>query len=118
MVMDDPLDPNGWGADNDEVGWDEHINPLGLRKPPRKLEFGVRVWRDVVCGETPNPKTAPRAKSPTKVIRGQDEPYDGVDEATDIIASCREDMKTLWSDADVQTVLQKRKVRLQDSAGL
>ena len=40
------------------------------------------------------------------------------DDATDVIASCKDDMKTLWNDPEVKAVLKKRKVKLQDSAGL
>ncbi|EDR01363.1 G-protein alpha subunit [Laccaria bicolor S238N-H82] len=39
------------------------------------------------------------------------------DDATDIIASCRDDMKALWLDEAVQKVLAKRKVRIEDGAG-
>ncbi|TFK64784.1 hypothetical protein BDN72DRAFT_901266 [Pluteus cervinus] len=39
------------------------------------------------------------------------------DDATDVIASCKDDMKALWADPEVRAVLRKRKVRLQDSAG-
>jgi guanine nucleotide-binding protein subunit alpha len=40
------------------------------------------------------------------------------DDATDIIASCRDDMKALWLDEAVRNVLAKRKVRIEDGAGL
>jgi guanine nucleotide-binding protein subunit alpha len=40
------------------------------------------------------------------------------DEATEVIASCREDMKSLWTDEVVRSVLVKRRLRLEDSAGL
>ncbi|KAF8887649.1 G-protein alpha subunit [Gymnopilus junonius] len=41
----------------------------------------------------------------------------GVDDATEVIASCLEDMKTLWTDEVVRVILRKRKLRLEDSAG-
>lgn len=41
-----------------------------------------------------------------------------IDEATEIIASCLQDMKTLWTDEIVRAVLRKRKVRIEDAAGL
>jgi hypothetical protein len=34
------------------------------------------------------------------------------------LASCQEDMKALWSDEAVKMVLKKRKLRLEDTAGL
>ncbi|KAF8054753.1 guanine nucleotide binding protein, alpha subunit, partial [Lyophyllum atratum] len=40
-----------------------------------------------------------------------------VDEATEVIASCREDMKALWTDATVRDVLKRRRLRIEDSAG-
>jgi guanine nucleotide-binding protein alpha-1 subunit len=40
-----------------------------------------------------------------------------MDEATEIIASCREDMKALWLDKAVRAVLMKRRMRVEDSAG-
>jgi guanine nucleotide-binding protein subunit alpha len=45
-------------------------------------------------------------------------PGDPVDEATEILASCREDIKTLWSDEEVNVVSGKRKLRLEGTAGL
>jgi hypothetical protein len=42
----------------------------------------------------------------------------GSDDATEVIASCRDDMKALWEDKAVQALLQKHNNRLQDSAGL
>ena len=43
---------------------------------------------------------------------------DAVDEATDVIAKCKDDIKALWTDEAVRLVLKKRKIRLEDSAGL
>jgi guanine nucleotide-binding protein subunit alpha len=40
------------------------------------------------------------------------------DDATDVIASCREDMKALWADPVVHALLGKRRRRLEHSAGL
>ncbi|KAF4616573.1 hypothetical protein D9613_008941 [Agrocybe pediades] len=39
------------------------------------------------------------------------------DEATEVLCSCLEDMKALWTDEVVRTVLRKRKIRLEDQAG-
>ena len=43
---------------------------------------------------------------------------DTEDETTEIIASCRDDMKAIWEDSVVQEVLSRRKARIQDSPGL
>jgi len=40
-----------------------------------------------------------------------------VDEVTEVIASCKDDMVALWSDPAVRTVLKNWNVRLEDSAG-
>ena len=45
-------------------------------------------------------------------------PDNGVDEVTEVIASCKDDMVALWSDPAVRTVLKNWNVRLEDSAGL
>ena len=41
-----------------------------------------------------------------------------VDEVTEVIASCKDDMVALWSDPAVRTVLKNWNVCLEDSAGL
>lgn len=40
-----------------------------------------------------------------------------IDEVTEVIASCKDDMVALWSDKAVKTVLKHWNVRLEDSAG-
>ncbi|KAG5650297.1 hypothetical protein H0H81_012716 [Sphagnurus paluster] len=40
-----------------------------------------------------------------------------LDEATEVIVSCREDMKALWEDSVVRAVLRRRGVRMEDEAG-
>jgi guanine nucleotide-binding protein subunit alpha len=72
----------------------------------RSREFGVRGWKDALESWTKNPKS---------VGSGEHQP---VDDATEVIASCREDMKALWTDQTVRDILAKRRMRLQDSAGL
>lgn len=64
----------------------------------RELELGIHKWRDVV--------------EPT----GED--GDICHEATDVISACCDDMKALWADETVRIVLHKRKVNLEDEAGL
>ncbi|KAH9477257.1 Guanine nucleotide-binding protein alpha-4 subunit [Psilocybe cubensis] len=40
-----------------------------------------------------------------------------VDDATEILASCLDDMKALWTDDVVRAVLKKRRIRIEDTAG-
>ncbi|KAJ6554506.1 guanine nucleotide binding protein, alpha subunit [Mycena capillaripes] len=39
------------------------------------------------------------------------------DEVLDVIAGCREDMRSLWEDRIVREMLSRRKMRIEDSAG-
>ena len=41
-----------------------------------------------------------------------------LEDATEIIASCADDMKALWEDPVVQGVLKKHNTRIQDMPGL
>jgi hypothetical protein len=41
-----------------------------------------------------------------------------LDEITGVIASCKDDMKAIWEDPMVRTVLSKRNVRLDETPGL
>jgi guanine nucleotide-binding protein alpha-1 subunit len=43
---------------------------------------------------------------------------DREDDLSDIIASCRDDIKAIWEDPTVKEMLGRRKVRIEDSAGL
>lgn len=40
------------------------------------------------------------------------------DEVLDVIAGCRDDMRSIWEDRVVREMLSRRKVRIEDSAGL
>jgi guanine nucleotide-binding protein alpha-1 subunit len=71
----------------------------------RQSEFGVMRWKDTLGGWI-NQKTSGDGK------------HQPVDDATEVIASCKEDMKALWMDQAVQAILAKRRMRVQDSAGL
>lgn len=65
-------------------------------------EFAVRCWQDVVD---------PDARQP-----GHPDP--DFESTTIVLASCRDDMKTLWNDKLVQRELARRKIKLPESAGL
>lgn len=77
-----------------------------VHNPPsdseRVREFAVRCWHDVVD---------PDARQP-----GQSGP--DFESTTITLASCRDDMRTLWEDRKVQLALARRKLKLPDSAGL
>jgi hypothetical protein len=96
------------------------LGPLKLDVEPQELlfnkkEFGVGRLMDAL----------------KKSLRSQETPRGGdhghnrmvtadniVDEVTEVIASCKDDMVALWSDPAVRTVLKLWNVRLEDSAGL
>jgi hypothetical protein len=83
-------------------------NGVPNSRTKRTKELVVREWKDALEG----PKTL-KSNKVTQLADGGES-----DEATDVIASCREDMKALWSDEAVRTVLKKRNRRLEHSAGL
>ncbi|KNZ73701.1 Guanine nucleotide-binding protein G(t) subunit alpha-3 [Termitomyces sp. J132] len=45
------------------------------------------------------------------------EKANAVDDATEVIAECKQDMGALWVDPTVKAVLKRRRIRLEDSAG-
>ncbi|RDB20287.1 Guanine nucleotide-binding protein alpha-4 subunit [Hypsizygus marmoreus] len=71
-------------------------------------EFGVRGWKQVLEG----PLAALNGTS-----EGRGGSSDAWDEATEVIASCKEDMIALWTDEPVRDVLNRRRLRLEHSAG-
>ena len=88
-------------------------NGSGRRRPS---EFYVRsnaTWREAV-------------RSAYNKISGHDDAMreggaaDGskLEDATEIIASCAEDMHTLWEDEVVQELLRRRRIRLELAPGL
>ncbi|KAF8056516.1 G-protein alpha subunit [Lyophyllum atratum] len=80
----------------------------------RVKEFGVRGWKHVLEG--PLAALSGNGVAGKGHERGQAQ-GEVVDEATEVIASCREDMKALWTDATVRDVLKRRRLRIEDSAG-
>ncbi|KAG6815712.1 hypothetical protein H0H87_012028 [Tephrocybe sp. NHM501043] len=100
------------GAGSDEVvsgGTDTSV--LGEDLPVgRSKEFCVRGWKHIF-------------NSPLAALNGNarnDNAQDHgnvVDNATEVIAECRQDMRALWTDPTVQEVLKRRRIRMEDSAG-
>jgi len=84
------------------IGSIDANSPIAVQKQSR--EFGVRRWKDVLDGRTKH----------SELGCGDDDD----DDATEVIAGCREDMKTLWMDQTVRDISAKREMRLQDSATL
>ena len=78
----------------------------------RKKEFGVGQLTQAL-------EQGLVSQHATQMIdEGQSNMTTDVDEVTEVIASCKDDMVTLWSDQAVQTVLKNWNIRLEDSAGL
>lgn len=67
----------------------------------RTGEFVVKSWKHVLERNLERMRGSPDSE-----------------EATGVIAGCRDDIKALWEDATVQDVLVKRNIRLADSADL
>jgi guanine nucleotide-binding protein subunit alpha len=63
-------------------------------------EFGVNAWKD--------------ALRRYRTLDGEQH----MDEATEVIVSCKDDMKALWTDEAVRALLTGRRMRIEDSAGL
>ncbi|KAJ6472841.1 G-protein alpha subunit [Mycena vitilis] len=86
-------------------GSDGALNGLpdegGARKSPR--EFGVRGWIGALG-------------LPVNGTKKSDEPMP-VDEATEILASSRDDIISLWEDPDVRELLNAKGVRVEDKPG-
>ena len=82
------------------------------RRPTK--EFGVRRWKDILSAVT---KPASGSSDGRRVVRATAQA--GVrDQPTEIIASCREDIKSLWKNESVRAILRKKKVYLEHTAGL
>ncbi|KAF8208341.1 heterotrimeric G protein alpha subunit [Mycena galopus ATCC 62051] len=67
--------------------------PAPVPSPKRSPEFFVRSWTDAI------------------------EPTLDHDSSTITLMTCKEDMQALWADPAVQLALERRKVRLADTAG-
>lgn len=108
------------GAASDEVRAEDGIQPTELyaspfdRPVPRRptKEFGVRRWKDILNAVTKTGSTDGRR------LVGATAQAGGRDQLTEIIASCREDMKSLWKDESVRGLLRRKKVYLEHTAGL
>ncbi|CAA7268550.1 unnamed protein product [Cyclocybe aegerita] len=84
----------------------------GLLMKKQKSEWGVHRLQEAL-----EKSSSPRVGSLHGHGSDNGSGEGGSDDATDVIASCREDMQALWSDEAVRVVLKKRRLRLEDSAG-
>jgi len=87
--------------------WSES-NRIPISRRRQTKELVVRGWQDAL----------ERRKMPNRngVTHFADD--EESDKATNVIACCKEDIKALWSDEVVQTVLTKHKRRLEHLAAL
>ncbi|KAJ7135441.1 heterotrimeric G protein alpha subunit [Mycena crocata] len=76
-------------------------DPVAIPAPNRLGEFFVRSWTDAIDPAHPQ-------RSPT---------HADLDSSTITLMTCKDDMQALWSDPAVQLALDRRKVRLADTAG-
>jgi guanine nucleotide-binding protein subunit alpha len=94
------------GAQPEEIEPRKQIRPIMLSSP----EFFVRsrTWRSFLQ-TTQGPEFSGCSVE-------QDLP--SIFDSTEVIASCKDDIKALWRDDVVQAMLAKRRFRLEDSASL
>jgi hypothetical protein len=102
------------GAGADEVTNEGGGVLDGLESQPK--EFCVRGWKSALEG--PGAMVKAMKGGGSRNGHAEDEKAMPVDEATEVIARCKEDMKMLWEDDAVKAVLTRRRIRLEDSAGL
>ncbi|KAF7341976.1 G-protein alpha subunit [Mycena venus] len=75
-------------------------DPAPISSPKRAPEFFVRSWTDAIVD--------PSSFSPS---------HADLDSSTITLMTCKDDMQALWTDTAVQLALDRRKVRLADTAG-
>lgn len=137
--MDAAVPAGLMGAAESEYGPLGNITNGILRRKATR-EFGVRRLKDALDNsfhsQSNSPVSAGSGRSNhghsgadekarrRKDTKGSNEGVDGswqagreVDEATEVIASCADDIKALWADEVVKSVLKRRKIRLEDTAG-
>ncbi|EAU80314.1 hypothetical protein CC1G_13233 [Coprinopsis cinerea okayama7 len=107
------------GAASDEYGAlgqvdaGSSVRSTGLRRrTTARKEVSVRRLKDALSGGDRAGKSKGHSRT-----NSEGSGDDAVDEATDVIAKCKDDIKALWMDEAVRLVLKKRKIRLEDSAG-
>lgn len=84
--------------------FDEPPTPTEPSTGRRVFEVSVRSWQDIL---DPGSHKLQNVNPPTEQ-----------DPISATIAGCKDDMKSIWNDKMVRLALQRRKIRLPDSAGL
>ncbi|RXW17378.1 hypothetical protein EST38_g8483 [Candolleomyces aberdarensis] len=74
-------------------------------------EFSVRTVKDALEGSQPPSPIDPKNDHHHSARQDKE------GEATEVIARCQEDIKSLWTDETVKLILKKRRIRLEESAG-
>jgi guanine nucleotide-binding protein subunit alpha len=90
--------------------------PVVAPRPRPPQEFYVRSstgWKSAL------EKIKPRNSTSSRDGNGMKERWEReAEEATQVISGCREDMKMLWEDEVVRRMLERKRVRLEESGGL
>ncbi|KII91425.1 hypothetical protein PLICRDRAFT_507933 [Plicaturopsis crispa FD-325 SS-3] len=81
--------------------FDSQVAGASTTRRKRMNEFTIHSWKN------------PLERSSTESNSTQDK----FDEATTVIAGCRDDMQSLWDDAVVRKVLVRRNIRLENTPG-
>ncbi|KAJ3559289.1 hypothetical protein NP233_g11308 [Leucocoprinus birnbaumii] len=84
------------------------------------VEYTFRSWRDVLDA-APRPSvhsTTTLAQSNGHSSKPATHSVDGLDMPTQAIADLREDIISLWADADVRAIVKRRRMEIPDSTGL
>jgi hypothetical protein len=88
-------------------------DPSGRRAP---TEFSINSsngWKSALDKFRKGPGNRPEVSNGT--TRSS---KDSEEEIAEVIANCREDIKSLWEDPIVKEVLSRRKARIEDAPGL
>lgn len=83
-----------------------------------KREWGVQRLQDALSRSSLSdisPRRSAKGKEPAS---GDDVTDDADDEPTRVLAESKEAMQSLWANDEIRVVLNKRKVRVEDTAGL
>jgi guanine nucleotide-binding protein subunit alpha len=107
-------------ASSSTAGSNSNVNPNFRR---RRIGAGagevvVRSWKSFLQADADRLPPSSGSLSPRGARGDKLTVGDTVDEATEVIAKCKDDLKALWEDTLVQQVLVERKVKMADSAGL
>lgn len=82
-------------------------------------EYSIRSWRDVLdAAPKPPPNTTLATAAHGADSKSVSLSLDYIDTPTRIIAEVREDIKTLWTDEDVRSLIKERRLGIPDSIGL